>query len=132
MIKQLTLQTTKKREMINITDEVKKIIKESGLEEGTCLLYVPHTTAGITVNEGADPAVTEDILDKLSELVPESPDYHHTEGNADAHIKSTIVGTSLTLLIKDAKLVLGTWQSVFFCEFDGPRERKVMVKLVNN
>ena len=129
MIKQLTIQTKKKTEMINITEEIEKIIKESGLKEGRCYLFVPHTTAGITVNEGADPAVAEDILDKLSELVPESQDYHHTEGNAEAHIKSTLVGISLTLLIKNSQLVLGTWQSVFFCEFDGPRQRKVIIRL---
>lgn len=129
MIKQLTIQTKKKTEMVNITEEIEKIIKESGLKEGRCYLFVPHTTAGITVNEGADPAVAEDILDKLSELVPESQDYHHTEGNAEAHIKSTLVGISLTLLIKNSQLVLGTWQSVFFCEFDGPRQRKVIIRL---
>ena len=116
--------------MIDITDMVQKQIKESGVSDGICVCYVPHTTAGITINEGADPAVCQDIIDKLSELVPRKYGYKHLEGNADSHIKATIVGSSVTVIIDKGRLILGTWQRIFFCEFDGPRTRRVYIKII--
>ena len=126
-MKQISVSTSMRNQMIDITADVQKRVSESGVKNGTCVVYVPHTTAGVTINEGADPSVQKDILAKLSELVPAGAGYSHTEGNADSHIKSTIVGTNQTLLVENSKLVLGTWQAVFFCEFDGPRERKVFI-----
>jgi len=109
---------------------VQETVSRSSLQEGYCLLFVPHTTAAITINEGADPSVQQDILSHLSALVPHGAGYQHREGNADAHIKATLVGASEKVLIERGKLVLGNWQAIFFCEFDGPRNRKVHVRLV--
>jgi secondary thiamine-phosphate synthase enzyme len=105
-------------------------VKEAGVQDGICYLYVPHTTAGITINEGADPSVQRDIQNTLSRLVPQDVNYFHREGNADAHIKSTLVGTSVHVIVDGGKLLLGTWQSIFFCEFDGPRHRRIAIKFV--
>jgi len=129
MIKEISISTSKQQELVNVTDQIEKAVEESGVKEGICSIYVPHTTAAITINEGADPNVVEDIIDKLEELVPRGRGYKHTEGNADGHIKSTLVGVSLALPIKNAKLALGTWQSIFFCEFDGPRQRRIIVEI---
>lgn len=131
MTKEISISTSKRNELINITDQVKEIIRKSKIKEGVCLIYVPHATAGITINEGADPNLAQDLLDKLSELVPQNASYRHSDGNADAHIKSSLVGVSVSVLIKNAKLILGTWQAIFFCEFDGPRERKVVVEILD-
>jgi len=109
---------------------VEKIVKESKVKEGICWLFVPHTTAGITINEGADPSVRRDILSQLSKMVPFRGDYEHLEGNSPAHIKSSLVGSSKAVFIQEGRLVLGTWQSLYFCEFDGPRHRQVMVKIM--
>ena len=128
MPKSLSVKTSSRIEMVDITSMVQKELDASGHEEGLCVLYVPHTTAGITINEGADPAVRQDILSKLNELVPAGAGYRHMEGNADSHIKATLVGSSVTILVEGGRLVLGTWQRVFFCEFDGPRSRRVYVK----
>jgi len=117
-------------ELIDITGEVREAVKKSGLKEGVCHLFVPHTTAGIAINEGADPSVKRDILTSLNRLVPFDGDYQHAEGNSAAHIKSTLVGTSAVCLIEDSQLVLGTWQSIFFCEFDGPRTRRVYIATI--
>jgi len=114
-------------ELIDITSQVREAVKKSGLKEGVCHFFVPHTTAGITINEGADPSVKRDILMSLNRLVPFDGDYQHAEGNSAAHIKTTLVGTSAVCLIEDRQLVLGTWQSIFFCEFDGPRTRSVYI-----
>ncbi len=130
MIKILPLKTGQRIEVVNITSRIQHIIKDSAVDNGLCCVYVPHTTAGITINEGADPDVMEDVLNKLNELVPQSAYYLHTEGNADAHIKSILVGSSVTVPVEHGALSLGTWQSIFFCEFDGPRSRKVLVKIV--
>lgn len=129
MTKTLNLKTTSQTEFVDITEDVKRLIAESGVRDGLCLLFVPHTTAGITINEGADPTVKRDILTALNKLVPFEGDYKHSEGNSAAHIKSTLTGVSLTLLLEQGRPVLGTWQSIYFCEFDGPRHRKVIVRV---
>jgi secondary thiamine-phosphate synthase enzyme len=117
-------------EFIDVTGMVQETVKEAGVQDGICYLYVPHTTAGITINEGADPSVQRDIQNTLSRLVPQDVNYFHREGNADAHIKSTLVGTSVHVIVDGGKLLLGTWQSIFFCEFDGPRHRRIAIKFV--
>ncbi len=128
MIKYINVKSKTRNEFIDITEIVQEAIKEAGIKDGLCCLYVPHTTAGITINEGADPSVQRDIINNLSRLVPYDMNYAHREGNADAHIKSTIVGSSVNVIIEDGKLMLGTWQAIFFCEFDGPRHRRILVK----
>ena len=125
--------TSKNREaFIDITAMVQEIVATSGIRAGYCVLHVPHTTAAVTVNEGADPSVSSDILAYLAEHVPHRGAYRHMEGNSDAHIKSTLVGVSQVLPVDEGKLVLGTWQSIFFCEFDGPRHRRVALKFVTD
>lgn len=126
----LTVKTKAKTELIDITSEVQQMVLPSGIEEGLCILYVPHTTAGITINESADPSVKGDILMILNKIVPWEAGYRHLEGNSPAHIKSTIVGASELVIIENGRLVLGTWQGIFFCEFDGPRTRKVHVRFL--
>lgn len=128
----ISVRTNTRTEFIDITDKVAQVVKKSGLKDGAVYLYVPHTTAGITINENADPSVREDILTKLSKLVPFGDRYSHTEGNADAHIKSTMVGISQIVLVENGRLVLGTWQGIFFCEFDGPRSRKVYARVIGD
>ena len=130
MLKSISLRTHKRREAVDITKEISKIVKESGVKNGICLIFVPHTTASITINENADPSVMRDILSTLSELIPYNKTYAHLEGNADAHIKSSIIGSSREIIVDNGKLLLGTWQGVFFLEFDGPRTRKIFVKVV--
>ncbi len=125
----LTIKTAARSEMIDITGRVAALVRESGVKQGFCHAFVPHTTAAITINENADPDVPRDILAALDRIVPLSESYRHAEGNAAAHVKASLFGSSQTLLIEDGSLVLGTWQSLFFCEFDGPRTRKVLVKL---
>jgi secondary thiamine-phosphate synthase enzyme len=116
--------------MIDITGEVSSAVRQAGVSEGDVVVYCPHTTAAITINENADPSVCQDILLTLGKLVPQSnPAYHHSEGNSDAHCKSVLVGCSKQILIKGGELVLGTWQGIFFCEFDGPRSRRVVVQV---
>ena len=132
MIKNITIKTKARTEFIDITSETQKFIDETEIKNGICFLYVPHTTAGITINEGADPSVVSDIQKTLSKLVPHNMNYSHMEGNSDAHIKSSIVGVSMSVVIDGGKLLLGTWQSIFFCEFDGPRHRRVIVKLISD
>lgn len=131
MIKTVTIKTKSRTEFIDVTDEIAKIIKESSVKNGICTIFVPHTTAGITINEGADPSVKRDILTTLNRVIPFEGDYQHSEGNSPAHIKSTLTGVSISLIIEDGKLILGTWQSIFFCEFDGPRHRRVVVKIIS-
>jgi len=113
--------------MVDITSSVQKEISRAGVSEGLCVVYVPHTTAGITINEGADPSVCRDIIEKLHELVPPNAGYRHMEGNADSHIKASLMGSSVSVMVEKGRLLLGTWQKIFFCEFDGPRTRKVYV-----
>ena len=126
----ISISTSRRIEMIDITSRVRQSVKESGVKEGIAIVYVPHTTAGVTINENADPSVAKDIENTLTKLVPPDKGYLHLEGNADSHIKSTIVGSSINLIIENGEIVLGTWQGIFFCEFDGPRGRKVYVKVI--
>ena len=130
MVRYLEIKSKSRTEMIDITSEVKELLRKGNVNNGICHMFVLHTTAGITVNEGADPAVQRDITAFLDKLIPADPYFTHAEGNSDAHIKSSLVGTSLTLLIENAKPLLGTWQSVYLCEFDGPRTRKIAVKII--
>ena len=126
----LELKTKSRNEFVDLTREINQVVKKSGVQEGFCLVYVPHTTAGVTINEGADPDVVKDILKHLEEMVPAGKRFLHAEGNSDAHIKSSLVGVSQLIPITGGKLALGTWQAVFFCEFDGPRTRNVLVQVV--
>jgi len=130
MVRYIEVKSRNRTEMIDITAEVREAIKASGVKNGLCQLFVLHTTAGITVNEGADPAVQRDIITFLNQRVPTDLYYTHREGNSDAHIKATLTGSSLSLIVEGGKPLLGTWQTVFFCEFDGPRPRKVAVTVV--
>ncbi len=130
MIKQLNFRTSERVELIDITDLIHKVVRESKTKSGICSVYVPHTTAGVTINENADPSVRKDIVRELNKVIPFDDNYSHLEGNAAAHIKSTLVGASETIMIEKGSLVLGTWQGIFFCEFDGPRSRKVIVKII--
>ena len=129
MLKELTVRTGRRAEFVDITSKVQSAIAATGVKSGTCLLYVPHTTAGITINEGADPNVAVDIINELEKAAPRNDNYAHLEGNADSHVKTTIAGSSVSGIIADGRFVLGTWQSVFLCEFDGPRSRRVLVKV---
>ena len=130
MIKTMKINTNTRTELVDITSHIKKIVDKSGTKSGICYIYVPHTTAAVTINEGADPAVVRDMLMTLNEQYPQRADYHHMEGNSDAHIKTSLVGTSETVIIENGKLLLGTWQSIYFCEFDGARNRNVHVKIM--
>ena len=129
---QLTVKTHDRTEMIDVTGQVEEAIKVAGIQDGICMLYVPHTTAGITINESADPSVRRDILMVLNQMVPWNADYKHMEGNSPAHIKSSLMGASQLVAVEKGRMVLGTWQGIFFCEFDGPRTRKLMLKLVDS
>jgi secondary thiamine-phosphate synthase enzyme len=126
-----TIQTHSREELIDITSKVKETIDSSGIKHGMCFVFVPHTTAGVTINENADPSVKADILMTFRNMVPDSLPYAHAEGNSPAHVKATLVGSSIALIIEDGYPVLGTWQGVFFCEFDGPRSRKAYVKVTS-
>ena len=130
MIKEFTVKTSRRNEFIDITDRVANIVRESGIEEGICTVFIPHTTAGVTINEKADPNVVRDIISALEKLVPEGAGYRHLEGNSDSHIKSTLVGASEKLVVSSNRLLLGTWQAIFFCEFDGPRTRRCLVQVI--
>jgi len=125
----LEVKTRSRTEMVNITYQVQAVIEQSGITEGTAVVYTPHTTAAITINESADPDVVRDILYETEKIIPFSDNYHHLEGNSAAHIKSSLFGASETLIIENGRLQLGTWQGIFFCEFDGPRRRKVWIKI---
>ena len=126
------IHTRQRVEFINITSQVKRIVEASGIKEGLCTVYCPHTTAGITINEAADPAVIEDIMEKLNKTIPFRNGYTHMEGNSAAHIKSSLFGCSASIIIKNGRLALGTWQSVFFCEFDGPRTRAAWIEITGS
>lgn len=130
MIHRLSINTKGRVEFQNITGLVQDVVSSSGVKNGLCHIFVPHTTAAITVNEQADPDVVEDIMAQLDALVPQRGKYRHTEGNAPAHIKASLFGDSETLMVENGRLVLGTWQGIFFCEFDGPRSRSVLVKVI--
>jgi secondary thiamine-phosphate synthase enzyme len=126
----INVKTGSRIDMVDITSSIQKEISKAGKDYGLCVVYVPHTTAGITINEGADPAVCKDITTKLNELVPPNAGYRHLEGNADSHIKASLIGSSVSVLVEKTRLVLGTWQKIFFCEFDGPRSRRVYIQIL--
>ncbi len=125
----LSVKSANRTQMIDITTKVNNEIRTNGIENGVCMLFVPHTTAAITINESADPSVKHDIETVLDKLIPWEDGYHHMEGNSAAHVKSTLVGASELIEVQNGQLVLGTWQGIFFCEFDGPRHRKVHIRL---
>lgn len=129
VFEEFRLKTLKREVLVNITSEVSKIVHKSGTKEGVCRIFVPHTTAGITINENADPAVMRDIISFLGSLIPQSARFAHMEGNSDAHIKSSLTGPSLDIIIHNGSLVLGTWQGLMFAEYDGPRNRRVYVQI---
>jgi secondary thiamine-phosphate synthase enzyme len=129
---ELTLQSRSRNEFIDITSQVRQAVVDSGIVSGVVTCFVPHTTAAITINENADPDVPRDILDKLSRTFPQNDCYHHSEGNSDAHVKSTLVGCSVQIIVENGRLMLGTWQGIFFCEFDGPRSRTVLIKVARH
>lgn len=128
----LTFQTSKKEDFIDITDRISGLVKETRIKDGLVIIFCPHTTCGLTINEHADPAVRTDILMALRKMVPENLPFTHSEGNSPAHIKASLLGSSLAIIVADGELELGTWQGIFLCEFDGPRSRKVWVKLVES
>lgn len=130
MITTLRINTMSRTALLDVTGQVQQAVRESGIKNGICFIFVPHTTAGIIINENADPDVKQDILTTLDRLVPARGDYQHLEGNSPAHIKASLVGSSLAIPIQDGRLVLGTWQGITFCEFDGPRLRNLVVKML--
>ena len=130
-MQEFSIRTHSRTEFLDITDQVGKIVQGSKIQSGIAVVFVPHTTAAVTINENADPSVQHDILSDLNRLIPFAGAYQHTEGNSAAHIKSTLVGPSETLVIENGRLTLGTWQGLYFCEFDGPRTRKVWVKIIS-
>jgi secondary thiamine-phosphate synthase enzyme len=132
VLSHISVFTRSREGLEEITHRVNDVIHRSGVEEGVCYLYLPHTTAGIIINENADPSVARDILDRLEALVPSKGNYHHLEGNAPAHIKSSLTGLSLAVPIENGRLALGRWQGVFLCEFDGPRDRTVMMQVLSS
>ena len=126
------VQTHDREEMVDITTVVRRLINENGWSDGALLMYCPHTTGAITINEGADPDVVRDILVNMRKLVPHRGDYHHAEGNSDAHIKSSMFGCDQMVMVEGGNIRLGTWQKIYFCEFDGPRSRKLWVKFLSS
>jgi len=126
----ISVPTRQRTEMVDITAEVQRVVRDSGVREGLCVVHVPHTTAGVTINENADPDVVRDILHELNKVIPFEDGYRHSEGNSAAHVKSSLVGCDQTIPIAEGRMVLGTWQAVFFCEFDGPRSRKAFVQVL--
>ncbi|MCK5686688.1 secondary thiamine-phosphate synthase enzyme YjbQ [bacterium] len=131
-MKVINVRTDKRNQMLDITSQIKEVLIQSGVKNGICTLYVPHTTAAVTINEGADPDVKLDITTFMAELIPNRQSFKHAEGNSDSHIKTSLFGPSETIIIQDSKLVLGTWQVIYFCEFDGPRSRKLYIKIMGD
>ena len=124
------VKSRSRSEMIDITSLIQKEVTRSGVQDGICVVYVPHTTSGVTINEGADPCVCDDIITRLNRLIPRDEGYTHIEGNSDSHIKASLMGSSVSVIIENNSLVLGTWQKIFFCEFDGPRSRNAYIKIL--
>ncbi len=131
-MKTISINSKKREEFIDITQDLQGLIKQEKIKTGVCVVFCPHTTAGLTINENADPSVKKDIIAHLKQLVPESKPYAHLEGNSDSHIKSSLLGSSLNIIIEEGRLALGTWQGVYFCEFDGPRKREVYIQLTES
>ena len=130
MLRTFSISTSHREEIADITGEVREFVRSSGISSGVCTVFVPHTTCGVTINENADSTVKRDILTWMKKEIPHEGDYRHSEGNSDAHIKTLLTGSSLQLIIERGDLLLGTWQGVYFCEFDGPRRRKYHVQLI--
>ncbi|MFP4082808.1 MAG: secondary thiamine-phosphate synthase enzyme YjbQ [Candidatus Aminicenantes bacterium] len=128
----LKIKSQSKEEFMDITSKIRELVASSGIKSGMWSVYVPHTTAGMTINENADPSVRKDIIDTLKKMVPPDLPYSHLEGNSPAHIKASLVGSSVSGFIDDGELALGTWQGIFFCEFDGPRNRKIYVNIFSS
>jgi len=129
-MEKINIKTNNRIDLIDITDKVQSVASKSKVKDGICFIFCPHTTAGLTINENADPQVKRDIINTLNKLVPENAGYAHSEGNADSHIKSSLFGSSLTIFIEDGQLALGSWQGIYFCEGDGPRSREVWIKIL--
>ncbi|MBM3251786.1 MAG: YjbQ family protein [Candidatus Omnitrophica bacterium] len=129
MMEKIIIKTSSRTELIDITDKIQQVVNKSKVGEGICVVFVPHTTAGITINENADPSVRKDILKELNKVIPFDDNYSHSEGNAAAHIKASLMGASLNVIIDGGALALGTWQGIYFAEFDGPRSREVWIKI---
>ena len=125
----IEIRTSARSDMVDITSQVQNIVSESAISDGVCTIFVPHTTAGITINEGADPNVCTDILGKLNDLIPRDKGFLHVEGNSDSHVKASLTGSSVSVIVADGTLFLGTWQKIFFCEFDGPRPRNIFLTI---
>jgi len=132
VLKEITIKTNTQTQILDITTQVQKVVGESGIAEGLCCVFVPHTTAGVTINENADPSVKQDIVMELNKVIPFDDNYNHLEGNSAAHIKASIIGSSVNVPVKNNYLLLGTWQGICFCEFDGPRQRHFYVKIIEN
>lgn len=130
VLKEFSVRTSRQVELVKITRQVQEAVAAAGIKSGVCCVYVPHTTAGVTINEGADPDVQRDMIMELNKIVPFEDGYRHAEGNSAAHIKASMMGSSATVIVEGGSLVLGTWQSIYFCEFDGPRSRRVLLKLI--
>ena len=128
----VAIKTSAQTNMLNITPEIQRLIRKHGWKDGLITVFVPHTTAGVTINENADPDVVRDILFQIDKVIPFDDDYHHFEGNSPAHIKASLFGSSVTIILEHSRMMLGTWQGVYFCEFDGPRNRKFWVKFMKN
>ncbi len=131
MFETIPVSTSSHSEIITITSKIREIVKKSKIKNGICIIYNPHTTSAITINENADPSVKKDILEELIKIVPENDGYSHSEGNSDAHIKACLMGSDRVVIIRNGELQLGTWQGIFFCEFDGPRSRKVYIQIIS-
>jgi secondary thiamine-phosphate synthase enzyme len=129
VLKNISIRSNQREELINVTSKISKIVRDSDIREGLVTLFVPHTTAAVTINENADPTVPVDIIGSMKKISPILPEFRHLEGNSDAHVKSSLFGCSQEIIIADGKLLLGIWQGIFFCEFDGPRNRKLFVKV---
>ncbi|MFH0964677.1 MAG: secondary thiamine-phosphate synthase enzyme YjbQ [Planctomycetota bacterium] len=132
LFRSLDIRTRSRCEFIDVTEDVGRVVRESGVPEGLCVCFVPHTTAGVTINENADPSVRADVQSVLAKLAPAGADYSHDEGNSDSHVKASLMGSSVVVTIREGSLVLGTWQGVYFCEFDGPRSRQFHVTIMGN
>ena len=129
-MEKISLKTNRRVELIDITEKIQAAVDKSKVNSGACFVFCPHTTAGLTINENADPSVKSDIIHTLNKLIPENAGYAHSEGNADSHLKSSLFGASLSIIVEENKLALGTWQAIYFCESDGPRTREVWVKVI--
>jgi len=132
MIQTFQVRTSTRTEFIDVSRPVQEAVKKAGVEDGICIIFVPHTTAAVTINENADPSVVQDMIMELNKIVPFQDQYRHMEGNSSAHIKASLVGCSQIVFVQSGKLILGTWQGIFFCEFDGPRNREVQVKVISD